>query len=140
MQVINLDIEAFVRFSDNDIGNFLQFCEDIINNVTKDSDTNYKLKSAVHELLINSLEHGYKKNAGNISISIKKFETYILFELSDKGNGIDLNRIDLNKTVSDLESLSSRGWGLAITNKMSDGMQISSNSPSGTKISLKFSI
>jgi len=138
MQVINLDVEAFLSFNENDIESFLVFCESIIDNISKDSDTKYKLKSAIHELIVNSLEHGYKKSAGNISISLRKLEDSILFEISDNGNGLDIASIDLNKTVSDLDSLSSRGWGLAITNKLSDSMQITKNAPNGTKISLKF--
>jgi len=40
---------------------FLSSCEEVINNMTSDEKTVFKLKSATHELLINSLEHGYKK-------------------------------------------------------------------------------
>ncbi|MEN8904523.1 MAG: ATP-binding protein [Clostridiales bacterium] len=138
MQVLNLDIEAFLSFNENDIEKFLVFCEGIIENISKESGTKYKLKSAIHELIVNSLEHGYKKSAGNISISLKKNTDSIVFEISDTGGGLDLSSIDLNKTVSGLESLSSRGWGLAITNKLSDDMKITKNAPTGTKISLKF--
>ena len=139
MQVINLDVEAFISFNESDIESFLVFCEGIIENIANDDDLKYKLKSAIHELLINSLEHGYRKTCGNISLSIKKLDDYILFEISDNGKGLDLPSINLNKTVSDLESLSSRGWGLAITNKLSDSMEITENLPSGTRISLRFS-
>lgn len=139
MQVMNLYIEANISFKDDEIETFLTLCEGVINNITDNSDTNYKIKSAVHELLINSLEHGYKKTSGPITLSIKKAKKKILFEISDNGKGLDLSKIDLNRTVHDLESVSSRGWGLALTNKMSDCMKITKNAPSGTKISLEFS-
>jgi anti-sigma regulatory factor (Ser/Thr protein kinase) len=138
MQVINLDVEAFLSFNENDIESFIILCEGIVENITKDSETKYRLKSAIHELIVNSLEHGYNKSAGSVSISLKKSKDFIIFEISDKGDGVDLSSIDLNKTVSDLENLSSRGWGLAITNKLSDDMKITKNGPTGTKISLKF--
>lgn len=139
MQVIKLDVEAFLSFNENDIESFLILCESIINNIANDTDTKYKLKSAIHELIVNSLEHGYNKESGNISISLKTLDDSIIFEISDNGHGLDISSIDLNKTVSDLDSLSSRGWGLAITNKLSDSMEITKNGVNGTKISLKFS-
>ena len=51
---------------------------------------------------------------------------------------MDPNKIDLNKTIQDIDIATPRGWGLAITNKLSQKMEISNNIPSGTKIALEF--
>jgi serine/threonine-protein kinase RsbW len=141
MQILSCNMEAHLSFEEkDDIEKFLGFSEEIIENIVTCSDTKYKLKSAIHELVINSLEHGYKKTSGKVSISFLKTDSYIQFEIADTGEGFDFSTINLDKTVKSLDCVSSRGWGLAITNKLCDGFVINNNEPNGTKITVKFSL
>lgn len=61
MQILNYNLEAFIPYDEDNIEKFLTICEDAIDNITNDEKPKFKLKSAIHELLVNSLEHGYKK-------------------------------------------------------------------------------
>lgn len=136
MQILNYNLEAFIPYDEDNIEKFLTICEDAIDNITNDEKPKFKLKSAIHELLVNSLEHGYKKNPGKVSLSIKRTEDSILFELCDEGNGVDLETLNLNRRVSDMNSMSSRGWGLTLVNNFSTNLKIVPNNPKGTKITL----
>ncbi len=136
MQILNYNLEAYIPYDEENIEKFLMLCEEAINNITNDEKPKYKLKSAVHELLVNSLEHGYKKNPGKVSLSIKKVDNSIFFEISDEGNGLDFSSIDLNREVSDIENATCRGWGLTLVNVFSDSLKIAPNQPKGTKVSL----
>ena len=108
-------------------------------NIATSEETRFKLKSAIHELLINALEHGYKKSSGKVSLSISKEDKNIFLEVSDEGSGLDLSRINLNRKELNIDVVSGRGWGLLITNKLCDNMKIISNIPNGTTVSLKIS-
>ncbi len=140
MQILNYNVEAYIPYDEENIEKFLALCEDAINNITDDEKSKFKLKSAIHELLINSLEHGYKKKPGKVSISIKKINNSIFFELSDEGKGLDFSSVNLKRQVSDMESITSRGWGLTLVNAFSDNLKIVPNKPRGTKISLTISL
>ena len=63
MQILKYKLEAYVPFDNDSIEKFLFLCEETINNLTSDKEIIFKLKSATHELLINSLEHGYGKTS-----------------------------------------------------------------------------
>jgi len=101
-----------------------------------DEKTVFKLKSATHELLINSLEHGYKKSAGNVSFLIEKHEHTIHLEVSDEGVGFDTSSLNLEKDYTSLNSIKSRGWGLFILKKLCDDVQIISEPLKGTKVTV----
>ena len=136
MQILSYKLEAIVGFNEESIEQFLTLCEDIIYKMTADERVRYKVKSAVHELVINSLEHGYKMKSGKISFSIRKAGDSLIIEFCDEGHGLDSSCINLGREIFDIESAPSRGWGLAITNKLFNKMEITPNKPSGTKISI----
>ncbi|TYQ16006.1 UNVERIFIED_CONTAM: stage II sporulation protein AB (anti-sigma F factor) [Acetivibrio alkalicellulosi] len=139
MKILKYKLEAYIPFDKNSIEKFLFFCEETINNITTDEKKVFRLKSAAHELLINSLEHGYNKNAGKVTFSIESKGDSILLEMSDEGSGLDISSLNLERHCSDLQSINGRGWGLMILKKLSDNMTISSNTPNGTKISILIS-
>ncbi|NLD48938.1 MAG: ATP-binding protein, partial [Clostridiaceae bacterium] len=136
MQILSYKLDAFIPFEKDSIETFLCMCEDVINNMTVDEKVVFKLKSATHELLINSLEHGYNKNAGKVSFYMEKRASSIVLEISDEGSGLNVPSISFNKQNSDLSTLRDRGWGLLIIKKLSDDMKITHNSPKGTKVSV----
>ncbi|MCX7746831.1 MAG: ATP-binding protein [Clostridia bacterium] len=142
MQVLSYNLEAYIPFEEDSIEKVLTFSEEIINSVTSDESARFKLKSAVHELVVNSLEHGYNKSPGKISLSIKKENNTIYFDICDEGSGLDMSLDSLSKKtfeldqMPDISSLTGRGRGLLITSQLFDSMEISPNLPKGTKISL----
>ncbi|MDQ2085685.1 ATP-binding protein [Herbivorax sp. ANBcel31] len=140
MQILKYTLEAFIPFDKDSIEKFLFLCEETINNLTSDEKIIFKLKSATHELLINSLEHGYGKNSGKVSFSMQKTKHSILLEMTDEGSGLNPSILNLENQCKDLNSIKDRGWGLMILNKLSDNMVIASNKPKGTKISVFISV
>lgn len=140
MQILSYRLDAYIPFEKDSIETFLCMCESAINNMTMDERVIFKLKSATHELLINSLEHGYNKNAGKVSFFMEKRNCSIVLEMSDEGTGLNPASIDYQKQNLDLGTLKSRGWGLLIIKKLSDDMKITNNSPSGTKVSVSICI
>lgn len=136
MQILSYKLDAFIPFEKDSIETFLCLCEEVINNMTLDEKVIFKLKSATHELLINSLEHGYKKRAGKVFFSMEKRDNSILLEIADEGSGLKTSSIDFDKRNSDLSTLKCRGWGLLIIKKLSDDMHITHNLPQGTKVSV----
>lgn len=112
MQILSYKLNAHIPFDKDSIEMFLSSCEEVINNMASDEKTIFKLKSAIHELLINSLEHGYNKSAGNVSFSIEKLEHTIHLEISDEGIGFDASSLNLEKDNSSFNTIKGRGWGL----------------------------
>ncbi len=140
MQILSYKLDAFIPFDKDSIENFLILCEDVICKMTSDEKTIFKLKSATHELLINSLEHGYRKDAGNVSFYIKRHLDKIILEMADEGSGFDTSRLSSENLDTDLNSINGRGWGLMIIKRLSDSMEITSNNPKGTKITISISV
>lgn len=140
MQILSYKLDAFIPYDKDSIEDFLILCEDVICKMTSDDKTIFKLKSATHELLINSLEHGYNKDAGNVSFFIKKQLDRIVLEMCDEGSGFDTSQLKANNQGNDLNSINGRGWGLMIIKRLSDSMEITSNNPKGTKITISISV
>lgn len=136
MQILDYKLEAYISYKVESIEEFLTFCEQVVENMTKDDKVRFKLKSSIHELITNSIEHGYKKNPGKITVSLRKEPDSIVFEVSDEGLGFDISKINFDRTFEDLDSTTSRGWGLLITNKLSKNIIISPNNPIGTKVTV----
>jgi anti-sigma regulatory factor (Ser/Thr protein kinase) len=136
MQIISYKLNAYIPFDKDSIEKFLFVCEDVINNMTSDEKTVFKLKSATHELLINSLEHGYKKSAGEVCFSMIRKGNVIQLEMSDEGTGFDASILDIEEQNMNPDTLRDRGWGLLIIKKLCDSIQISPNIPRGTKVTV----
>lgn len=136
MQIKSYTLEATLSFDPYSIEEALLQCEDAINNITDDESARFKLKSAIHELLINCLEHGYKKASGKVFISFRRDTNCIYFEICDEGSGIDPATLNLDRDVNNPDTVKGRGWGLVITNRLSRDMKITPNTPKGTRISL----
>lgn len=136
MQILKYKLEAYIPFNTDSIEKFLFLCEETINNLTADKKIIFKLKSATHELLINSLEHGYGKTPGKVSFLMERTENSILLEITDEGSGLNPSSLDLEKQYTDFNNLNGRGWGLMILSKLSDNMIITPNKPKGTKVSI----
>ena len=114
MQILSYKLNAYIPFDKDSIEKFLFVCEDVINNMTSDEKTIFKLKSATHELLINSLEHGYGKSAGEVCFSMSRKENMIQLEMSDEGTGFDASVLNLDEQNMNQDTLKGRGWGLLI--------------------------
>ncbi|MFZ5986652.1 MAG: ATP-binding protein [Bacillota bacterium] len=140
MQILSYRLDAFIPFEKDSIEKFLVLCEEAINNMTSDEKIIFKLKSATHELLTNSLEHGYNKNAGKVSFYMERKDSSILLEMADEGSGLDISSLSLENRNLDLNTIKGRGWGLLIIKKLSDNMEISQNSPNGTRISVSITV
>lgn len=136
MQILSYKLNAYIPFDKDSIEKFLFVCEDVINNITSDEKTIFKLKSATHELLINSLEHGYGKSAGEVCFSMSRKENMIQLEMSDEGTGFDASVLNLDEQNMNQDTLKGRGWGLLIIKKLCDSIQISPNTPRGTKVTV----
>lgn len=136
MQILDYKLEAYVSYKVDSIENLFILCEQVIENMTSDVKARFKLKCAIHELITNSVEHGYNKSPGKILISIRKENDSIIFEITDEGAGLDPSSINFDRTLEDLDSTAIRGWGLLITNKLSNNMTITANTPLGTKVTV----
>jgi anti-sigma regulatory factor (Ser/Thr protein kinase) len=136
MQVLDYHIEANLNYNEEEIDNFISHCEDIINNSTQNKNTAFKLKMAVHELVVNCVEHGYQKKSGIVNFSLKKLENKIFLEVSDNGKGFEFNTFDFDKKNTCLDEIHARGWGLLIINRLVDKMDIATLDPLGTKVTI----
>ena len=139
MQILSYRLDAFIPFENDSIESFLVLCEDVICKMISDEEAIFKLKSATHELLINSLEHGYNKDGGNVSFSLERDNGKITMKMTDEGSGFDTSLLNSENPVTDLNSITGRGWGLMIIKRLSDSMEITPNTPKGTKITVSIS-
>ena len=112
MQILKYELEAYIPFDNESIEKFLFLCEETINNLTSDQEVIFKLKSATHELLINSLEHGYGKTPGKVSFLMEKTEHSIILKMTDEGSGLNPSTLDLEKQCTDLDSARDRAGDL----------------------------
>lgn len=136
MQVLDYHIEADLHYNEEEIDNFISHCEDIINNATQNKNTAFKLKIAVHELVVNCVEHGYQKRSGKVVFSLKKLEGKVLLEISDQGKGFSFNATQFENKPNSLDEIQARGWGLLIINRLVEKMDVQALEPIGTKVSI----
>jgi serine/threonine-protein kinase RsbW len=136
MQIIDYKLEAYISYKVDCIEKLLNICEQVIENITADEKVRFKLKSALHELITNSIEHGYNKGSGKITVSFKREKESIVFEIADEGRGFDIASMNLDRTLEDIDRTTARGWGLIITQNLSENMSITPNTPSGIKITI----
>lgn len=136
MQLFHCNFEAEISFENNSIERMLTLCEKAVESVTEDSSARFKLKSVIHELVTNCIEHGYQKKTGKINVTIKRLPDRVYFEIYDEGTGFDLSQVSTDRKLDALEHATSRGWGLSIIRSITKDFKISENSPHGTHISL----
>jgi serine/threonine-protein kinase RsbW len=138
MKILNYNIESVVNFEEESIEKFLFMCESAIDNITKDKNIRFKLKSVLHELIINSIEHGYRQSSGKVKCTLRSTDDSYVIEIADEGNGIAKPRNNTKISNIDVLQLSPRGWGLNLVDKLSLGnMNIKHNKPKGTRVSVK---
>jgi serine/threonine-protein kinase RsbW len=136
MQILNYKLEAFISYKVDSIEKLFTACEQAIEYITDDEKVRFKLKSALHELITNSMEHGYNKDSGKISVSLKREKESIIFEIADEGDGFDISTMKSDRALEDLDMTTARGWGLIITQNLLENMSITPNTPKGTKITI----
>ena len=136
MTDVSFFLKTSIPYNEKSIETILKTCKNGISKITKLQDVVFRLNFAVQELIINSLEHGYKKKTGEISISIYTINDAIHLEVSDEGLGMDLSTLDINHEITSLDDISIRGWGLNILKKIFTNMSITENTPHGTIVSL----
>jgi serine/threonine-protein kinase RsbW len=136
MQIVNYKLETLIQYEENQIDELLVLCEEAVYHITTNERIRYKLKSALHELVINSLEHGYNKNLGKVSISIKNEQNCIVLVVADEGSGMQSSSIKSDFYLSSINSAQKRGWGLLMTAKLSGNISVAPNNPCGTIITI----
>lgn len=136
MEIQQFSLSARLDYTPQSMEQFVQFCEDAISNITDNRQARFVLKTAVDELTLNALEHGYERTAGIVTVCMERCEAGIHFEISDFGKGIPPGRIRLDRIAREDSDLRSRGWAYSILNQLSDGLEITSNDPHGARISL----
>ncbi|MCX7709953.1 MAG: ATP-binding protein [Clostridia bacterium] len=136
MQLLNYNLEAQISFESDSIEKILALCEEAIESLTFDESARFKLKSAIHELVVNCIEHGYNKSSGVVTITFKKHSDSIFIEICDEGEGLDPSLLDTDRDIENIEAATPRGWGLMIISKFAREFRITSNTPRGTRISL----
>ena len=78
MNIINCSLQVVLKYDANSLENILKFCEEMILSITDSAYARFCLKNAVHELIVNSVEHGYKKTSGPVDLSMKKLKDCII--------------------------------------------------------------
>lgn len=136
MQAIDFHIGANLHFNEEEIDKFIEHCEEVISNATRNKNTAFKLKIALHELVVNCVEHGYQKSSGKVDFFLKKSDNKLFLDVCDNGKGFNYKEFDFEKRSTSLEDISARGWGLLIINRLVEKMDIISNEPNGTRVSI----
>lgn len=129
-------ITAILDYDPEIIESFTRMIETVIDDIASDKNARFFLKIAVNELVVNSVEHGYNKQGGPVSVYLLRRSGSILLEVSDLGTGLRPELLNLEKKVESLDDLTTRGWGLSILRKVSSSFTIKSNDPEGTVISM----
>ncbi len=96
------------------------------------------IRSAVCEAVTNSIVHGYRDKAGDITITLKLTEDNCLYiKISDKGCGIE----DVEKAMTPLYTTASEeeraGLGFAVMEAFTDSLKVTSRVGKGTSVIMK---
>jgi serine/threonine-protein kinase RsbW len=137
MQAVECQLAINLKYCEDEIDSFITSCEDVINNFVENKSAAFKLKVAVHELVVNCVEHGYQKNSGNVDFFIERTEDdLICLTVKDYGKGFDFNAFNLNRKNNCLDDIQPRGWGLLIINRLAERLEFNHNNPTGTIVSV----
>jgi anti-sigma regulatory factor (Ser/Thr protein kinase) len=136
MEIQRFSITARLDYTPDSIDRFVDLCEQVILSITDNRRVRFLLKTAVDELTLNAIEHGYGKNPGLVTVGMEHCGDAIRFDISDFGCGIDPSRIRFDRVARTEEDLQPRGWAFSILDKLSDGVEITGNEPQGARVTL----
>jgi serine/threonine-protein kinase RsbW len=137
MQVLDCQLAVNLNYCEDEIDSFITNCEDIINQFVENKNSAFKLKIAVHELVVNCIEHGYEKSCGNVDFFLQKTKDgFICMTVKDSGKGFDFDSFNFNRKTTSLEDIQPRGWGLLMINRLADRLEFKHNEPNGTIVSV----
>ncbi|MCM1054357.1 MAG: anti-sigma F factor [Bacteroides sp.] len=96
------------------------------------------IRSAVCEAVTNSIVHGYRDRAGDITITLKLTEDGCLYiKIADKGCGIE----DVKKAMEPLYTTAPEeeraGLGFAVMEAFTDSLKVTSKVGRGTCVTMK---
>jgi serine/threonine-protein kinase RsbW len=93
-----------------------------------------EVKMALIEACINAIEHSKSKD-GRINISFNMGEDKLTVQISDRGQGFNLEQAREELKIRRDRGEQQRGWGLAIMKELMDEVEIES-SENGTTITM----
>lgn len=137
MEIQRFALSAQLDYTPESMDRFVDLCEQAILAITDIRHVRFLLKTAVDELTLNAMEHGYGRLSGTVAVTIEHAGTELLFEISDFGKGIDPARVRFDRVAQTEDDLRSRGWAFSILDKLTSGVHIRQNQPHGTCISLR---
>lgn len=132
MQTLDCQLSIKLNYCENEIDSFISNCEEIINNFVNNKNTVFKLKIAIHELIVNCIEHGYQKGCGDVQFSLERIQDTICMTVKDYGKGFDFENFHLERKTTCLDDIQPRGWGLLIINRLANSIEFENNEPTGT--------
>lgn len=136
MEIQKFCLTAHLDYTADSMDRFIELCVQAIASLTDNRQARFLLRTAVDELTLNAIEHGYGGNPGTVSVKMERLPTGIRFEISDTGKGIDPGKLHLDRMARTEADLHSRDWAYSILDKLSEGLEIKSNHPHGARISL----
>ncbi len=136
MEIQQFSLTARLDYTPQSMDHFVALCEEAIAGITENRHARFMLKTAVDELTLNALEHGYEKTSGIVTVQMARAEAGIRFEISDFGKGIAPGRIQFERLAQTEEDLRSRGWAYAILSRLTENLEITGNIPHGSRVSL----
>lgn len=94
------------------------------------------IKTAVSEVVTNSIIHGYEKKQGVVKISSWLTENEIIIEISDKGKGIENIEMAKEPLYTTKPNLERSGMGFTIMESFMDKVDVESVVGLGTKVTM----
>jgi serine/threonine-protein kinase RsbW len=98
-----------------------------------DESDQYFIGLAAREILINAVKHGngFDRNK-KIAVRMSKDDENLMIEVTDEGNGFQLESVPDPRAPENLERRSGRGLAIALA--IMDEFRVEKNSPHGTHI------
>ena len=94
------------------------------------------IKTAVSEAVTNSIVHGYGENSGIVTLIMSRDGSRLVFEIIDKGRGID----DIDRARQPLYTSSPdrerSGMGFTVMESFMDSLDIKSTPGMGTSVTM----
>lgn len=134
MDIMNFEVKAEACFDRESVEKLLHLCEDAASGFNASPELLFKLRTILHELVMNSLEHGYKKDSGVITVSMSRNGGGLLIEVEDQGRGFSIKKVSMLMKEDAEPGYALRGRGLLIVKGLCSEMDIAPNNPRGTKV------